>query len=164
MRTLVISDIHIGDSRYNSALIIELLNREKFDRLVINGDLVDLWVAHTKDIIKDPLIEYITDLALSKEVVWVNGSHDYDGDITIPNVKKVDELIIDDGRKKIRVVLGDDVWFFRGSSWYYKLFAKFLYALYEKYGLDLRSFIHNNPIRKLYNKQRIKKILNHTKH
>jgi predicted phosphodiesterase len=55
-RTLVISDTHIGDPRYiDNQKVQNLLLTEDYDRLVLNGDIIDLWLSDINSIIKDPL-------------------------------------------------------------------------------------------------------------
>ena len=41
MRTLILSDIHLGNRHCNAALLNEVLDRESFDRLILNGDTLN---------------------------------------------------------------------------------------------------------------------------
>ena len=44
MKTLVLSDIHIGSKGCNANAVISLLKTETYDRLILVGDIIDGWL------------------------------------------------------------------------------------------------------------------------
>lgn len=77
--SLVISDLHIGSKGCNSKEIFKLLKREKYDRLILVGDIIDGWLfkkykkfseQHTK------LIRLLLKISKEKEIIWISGNHD----------------------------------------------------------------------------------------
>jgi UDP-2,3-diacylglucosamine pyrophosphatase LpxH len=80
MRTVILSDIHLGSRHCNTALLNDVLDREPFDRLILNGDTLNsvnlrkLSGSHWK------LLDRFRKLARSRELVLIRGNHDHDGD------------------------------------------------------------------------------------
>lgn len=80
MRTLILSDIHLGSRHTNAALLNEVLEQEPFDRLILNGDtlhsvnLRKLTGAHWL------LLERFRKLGKTRELVLIRGNHDHEGD------------------------------------------------------------------------------------
>ena len=80
MRTLILSDIHLGSRHCNTALLNEVLDRESFDRLILNGDTLNsvnlrkLTGSHWK------LLDRFHRLARSCEMILIRGNHDHEGD------------------------------------------------------------------------------------
>jgi UDP-2,3-diacylglucosamine pyrophosphatase LpxH len=80
MRTLILSDIHLGSRHCNTALLNEVLDQERFDRLVLNGDTLNsvnlrkLTGAHWA------LLNRFRKLARSCELILIRGNHDHDDD------------------------------------------------------------------------------------
>lgn len=80
MRTLLISDVHIGFKFSRAKDALQILEKEKFDRLILVGDIFDIenmmhrayWDEHHTAFLKKVL-----KLAKKKEVVYVIGNHDY---------------------------------------------------------------------------------------
>ena len=97
MKTLVISDIHIGSKGCQTEAILSLL-KEKYDRYILVGDIIDGWLfkkykkfsyEHTR------VIRRLLKLSKDKEVIWIAGNHDeflrkYLG-TEVGNIKIVDE-------------------------------------------------------------------------
>ena len=78
MKTLVLSDIHVGSKGCNTEAVLEILNT-KFDRLILVGDIIDGWLfkkykkfsyQHTK------VIRRFLKLSKDKEIIWISGNHD----------------------------------------------------------------------------------------
>ena len=44
MKTLVMSDLHIGSKGCNTKAIINLLKTVEYDRLILVGDIIDGWL------------------------------------------------------------------------------------------------------------------------
>jgi UDP-2,3-diacylglucosamine pyrophosphatase LpxH len=99
MKTLVISDVHIGSKGCQTDAILNLL-KEKYDRYILVGDIIDGWLfkkykkfsyEHTK------VIRRLLKLSKNKEIIWIAGNHDeflrkYLG-TDVGNIKIVDEWI-----------------------------------------------------------------------
>jgi UDP-2,3-diacylglucosamine pyrophosphatase LpxH len=97
MKTLVISDVHIGSKGCQTDAILNLL-KEKYDRYILVGDIIDGWLfkkykkfsyEHTK------VIRRLLKLSKNKEIIWIAGNHDeflrkYLG-TDVGNIKIVDE-------------------------------------------------------------------------
>lgn len=98
MRTLVISDVHIGSKGCQDLDLIELLKKESYDRLILVGDIIDGWLfkkykKFTGDQTK--LIRRLLKISKKKEIIWIAGNHDEFLRKYIPlqigNIKIVDE-------------------------------------------------------------------------
>lgn len=100
MKTLVISDIHIGSKGCKAEKVLELLKDETYERYILVGDIVDGWLFqrykkfsydHTK------VIRRLLKLSKNREIIWVAGNHDEFLRKYIPmeigNIKIVDEWI-----------------------------------------------------------------------
>lgn len=77
----VTSDLHIGYERSNYEKITKFFQiaKNEADRIILNGDIVDLWrqnylqitIEHTE------ILETIRDIAKDTPVIWVLGNHDW---------------------------------------------------------------------------------------
>jgi UDP-2,3-diacylglucosamine pyrophosphatase LpxH len=99
MKTLVLSDIHVGSKGCNTEAVLEILNT-KFDRLILVGDIIDGWLfkkygsfsyEHTK------VIRKLLKISKKKEIIWISGNHDeflrkYTP-LDLGNIKIVDEYV-----------------------------------------------------------------------
>lgn len=80
VRTLLMSDVHIGFKFSRSLDAVNVLENEKFDRLILVGDIFDIqnmmhrpyWDEHHTSFLKKVL-----KIAKKKEVIYVIGNHDY---------------------------------------------------------------------------------------
>lgn len=102
MRTLIISDLHIGSKGCKTDEILELLKDESFERYILVGDIIDGWLfkkykkfsyQHAR------VIRRLLKLSKDKEIIWISGNHDeflrkYTP-IELGNIKVVDEFIED---------------------------------------------------------------------
>ena len=79
MKTLVISDLHIGSKGCRTDAILELLKDKTYDRYILVGDIIDGWLFakyrkfsydHTK------VIRRLLKLSKDKEIIWISGNHD----------------------------------------------------------------------------------------
>jgi len=99
MKTLVISDLHIGSKGCQTQAILKLLEK-KYDRYILVGDIIDGWLfkkykkftyEHTK------VIRRLLKLSKDAEIIWIAGNHDeflrkYLG-TEIGNIQIVDEWV-----------------------------------------------------------------------
>ncbi len=102
MKTLIISDLHIGSKGCKTEEILKLLKDESFDRYILVGDIIDGWLfkkykkfsyQHAR------VIRRLLKLSKHKDIIWISGNHDeflrkYTP-IEIGNIKVVDEFIED---------------------------------------------------------------------
>lgn len=99
MKTLVISDVHIGSKGCNVEGVIRLIKETEFDRLILVGDIIDGWLfmkykkftsEHTN------LIRKLLKVSKTKDVIWIAGNHDEFLRTYLPvnigNIKVVDEF------------------------------------------------------------------------
>ena len=100
MRTLVLSDLHIGSKGCNPEEILALLKEEKADRYILVGDIIDGWLfkrykSFTYDQVK--VIRRFLKISKDKEIIWIAGNHDEFLRKFIPleigNIKICDEFI-----------------------------------------------------------------------
>ena len=100
MKTLIISDLHIGSKGCKTEEILELLKDESFERYILVGDIIDGWLfqrykkftyEHAR------VIRRLLKLSKNKDIIWISGNHDeflrkYTP-IELGNIKFVDEFI-----------------------------------------------------------------------
>jgi UDP-2,3-diacylglucosamine pyrophosphatase LpxH len=100
MKTLIMSDLHIGSKGCKTEEILELLKDESFERYILVGDIIDGWLfkkykkfsyQHAR------VIRRLLKLSKNKEIIWISGNHDeflrkYTP-VEIGNIKVVDEFI-----------------------------------------------------------------------
>lgn len=133
MKTLLMSDLHIGFKYSRAFDVLSVLENEKFDRIVLVGDIFDIqqmmnrpyWDEHHTAVLKK-----ILKLAKRKEVVYVIGNHDYplfylqEYTNKIAGIKICREFEYESGGKKFICIHGDQLDTL-GKSW--QTFGDFLY-------------------------------------
>jgi UDP-2,3-diacylglucosamine pyrophosphatase LpxH len=78
MRTLILSDLHLGSKNSHTHQLLETLTREPCDRVILNGDTINsLNLRKFKDR-HWRVLDKLREMAKSREVVLVRGNHDYD--------------------------------------------------------------------------------------
>jgi UDP-2,3-diacylglucosamine pyrophosphatase LpxH len=112
MKTLVISDVHIGSKGCQTEQILELLKDNSYDRYILVGDIIDGWLftkykkfsyEHAR------VIRRLLKLSKNKEIIWISGNHDeflrkYTP-LELGNIKVVDEYT------------EDGIWFCHGDKY-----------------------------------------------
>ena len=76
MKILFISDLHLGSPLFRSdATVIELLSNDRYDKIIIIGDIIDTWEGTTNRITRNnkDIINKINGLS---NVVIIKGNHD----------------------------------------------------------------------------------------
>jgi len=153
MRILVLSDIHIGDPRlHNEDDIVKLLDSVEYDRLVLNGDIVDTWLADF--FTQSPVIKKLRSIAKQKPVIWVRGNHDNVSchQTIIPGAKVKDMYLYN--RKSPNPILfihGHQVYKFMNMAPHQKILAKVNAFFYNLSGIDFQTwgrkvFLYKNVI------------------
>lgn len=112
MKTLVISDVHIGSKGCSAPELLILLKDSSFQRYILVGDIIDGWLfkkykKFTYDHAR--LIRKFLKLSKSKEIIWIAGNHDEFLRKYLPlqlgNIRIVDEWI------------EDGIWFCHGDKY-----------------------------------------------
>jgi UDP-2,3-diacylglucosamine pyrophosphatase LpxH len=113
MKTIIVSDIHVGAENCEAKQFLKFLNslkKEKIDRLIINGDLIDnfdskLPKTHWKILAK------LSKLVNQIEICYIGGNHEqpcHDILAHLIGVEPLEEYIFDlPNGKKVLVVHGD---------------------------------------------------------
>lgn len=108
INTLIISDTHLGEGDVRSQEILDVLKKYKFERLILNGDIVDGLHFQRFHSRHWQVLSKFRELSKTCEVVWVHGNHDASSDILsrLLGVKVCNRYIWEDGRKKFLVIHG----------------------------------------------------------
>jgi UDP-2,3-diacylglucosamine pyrophosphatase LpxH len=78
MRTLILSDIHLGSRNCNTPQVLEVLKREAFDRLILNGDTLNSINLRKLKPEHWSVVSRLRQLARTRELILVRGNHDYE--------------------------------------------------------------------------------------
>lgn len=118
MKTLLISDLHLGFKYSRAQDILQVLDNVKYDRLILNGDIFDIsnmlvkayWDEHHTRVLKK-----ILKIARNKEVIYVIGNHDYplmhleEYTDKLAGIHLVREYVYTSGDKTILCLHGDQL-------------------------------------------------------
>lgn len=112
MKTLVISDIHIGSKGCQAERVLHLLEDESYERYILVGDIIDGWLfkKYKKfDYNQTRVIRRLLKLSKDKQIIWISGNHDeflrkYTP-LEIGNITVVDEYV------------EDGIWFCHGDKY-----------------------------------------------
>ena len=124
MKRVIISDTHIGTRFYNKDSLLEFLKSEKYDEIVLAGDIIDF--------IKIPVftqrcLEIVEQIKKSKKIVYVVGNHDESlvGLIgkKVMDVDFVKRYDFEDSGRKFRIEHGDQ---YDKGVLHNRIFVKFL--------------------------------------
>jgi len=147
MRTLVFSDLHVGDARLrNEDDIVELLKKEDYDRLLLNGDIVDCWMlGYRRAVRESKVIDAIVDIARDIPVIWVAGNHDpvKADQHYIPGAKVFNMYRFD---KHFLALHGHQVYPFYDQAWYSKILANIHSWGHRLFKLDFQTMMRDNPL------------------
>jgi UDP-2,3-diacylglucosamine pyrophosphatase LpxH len=80
MRTLILSDIHLGSRHCNVELVHEVLDTERFDRLVLNGDTINNVNFRKLNHHHWKLLDRFRALGKERELILIRGNHDHEWD------------------------------------------------------------------------------------
>jgi UDP-2,3-diacylglucosamine pyrophosphatase LpxH len=152
MKTLVLSDLHIGSKGCNSEGILKLLKEEKADRYILVGDIIDGWLFmkyKSFEYHQTKVIRKFLKLSKNKEIIWIAGNHDeflrkYLG-LEIGNIKICDEFI------------ENGIWFCHGDKYDGIVKMRWL-GILGSLGYDL-AIVIDRFLKKLGNKKSLSKYL-----
>ena len=139
----VISDVHLGTFGCHAKQLLTYLNSIQPKKLILNGDIVDIWQFNKRYFPKSHLrvIKKIMDMAADGvEIIYITGNHDEMlrkfSDMTIGNISIVDKIVLSlDGKK---------AWFFHGDVFDVSIQnAKWLAKL-GGYGYDLLILLNRS--------------------
>lgn len=143
-RTLVISDIHINDPRLTevkTSRITRLLMSERYDKVVLNGDVVDLWVEESDSFLAHPIVRLLEEIAVKTPVVWVIGNHDegvdnyfQNSNIVFCHKYETPSVVFIHGHQ---LDLAENKW------WYARLVTKWNLWCSQKLGFDVQLWWHS---------------------
>lgn len=152
MKTLVLSDLHIGAKGCNPKEVTSLLKEEKVDRYILVGDIIDGWLFQKyKKFTPDQigLIRKLLKISKDKEVIWIAGNHDEFLRKFIPieigNIKICDEHV------------ENGVWFCHGDKYDGIVKMQWLGKL-GSIGYDL-AIVIDRSLKKMGNKKSLSKYL-----
>jgi UDP-2,3-diacylglucosamine pyrophosphatase LpxH len=77
MRTLILSDLHLGSRNCQASRVLEVLDREPCDRLILNGDTLNGLNLRRLTAEHWSVIGRLRRLARSRELILVRGNHDH---------------------------------------------------------------------------------------
>jgi UDP-2,3-diacylglucosamine pyrophosphatase LpxH len=106
--TLIISDTHLGDSSTRCRVLLEVIRKYEFKRLILNGDIVDgLHFQRFNSEHWDILSEF-RKLSKQTEVIWIHGNHDAAAKTLsrLLGVKVFNKYIWEEGGKKFLAIHG----------------------------------------------------------
>lgn len=110
----VISDVHLGSTDCHAKHLLNYLNSIEPKKLILNGDIVDVWQFSKRYFPKPHLkvIKKIMNMAADGvEIIYITGNHDemlrkFSG-TSIVNISIVDKLVLE--------LHGKKAWFFHGD-------------------------------------------------
>jgi len=152
MKTLVISDVHIGSKGCKAEEVLKLLKDESFERYILVGDIIDGWLfvkyrKFTYDHAR--VIRRLLKLSKNKEIIWIAGNHDEFLRKYIPlelgNIQIVDEWI------------ENKIWFCHGDKYDGVINLKWL-SVIGSVGYDL-AIVVDRFLKKIGNKKSLSKYL-----
>jgi len=145
MITLILSDLHIGDPRTGAigTKIAKMLSEREFDRLILNGDIFDLWLEDNVFKLQQYVLsKKLLELAHTKQVYWLYGNHDHDTKKMarlLPDVAIANQIDLVDAEQKICVVHGHQVYPFKNQAWYTRWLTKINIWFCKTFDIDLQK-------------------------
>lgn len=110
----VISDVHLGTYGCHAKQLITYLNSIQPKKLILNGDIIDIWQFSKRYFPKSHLrvLKKIIEMASEGvEVIYITGNHDEMlrkfSDTTIGNISIVDKIVLELDGKKAWIFHGD---------------------------------------------------------
>lgn len=159
MKTLLLSDIHIGDPRYKSdRALTKLINSETFDQIILVGDTVDLWMPwYKKECKKSKFLKAIN--KLNSKIIWVIGNHDHGLDVRslVPRATACDKYIFVD-KQRFLAIHGHQVYPFQNMGWHNKILSVINAYIYKWFNIDFQWFRNKWLFRSSAEKRRFQMI------
>ena len=102
MKTLIISDIHLGSPLVDKKVeMMNLIKLDEYDTIILNGDIFDVWEDSFIDIYLSHLdfVGLLQRLSKEKTIYFIMGNHDahiIEIKNLFPNIIVLHELLIDE--------------------------------------------------------------------
>jgi UDP-2,3-diacylglucosamine pyrophosphatase LpxH len=156
IRTLFISDVHLGNVNSNASKLLDVFKKYDFDNLIIVGDFIDLTSLKRKFFWSQDhstVIQKVLRLSRKEvKVVYIIGNHDFyirdlidEGPINVGEILLCDEYIYE-------TIKGEKIFITHGDCFdgFIRLHP-FLYVLGDKaYSLSMFINKYYNKIRKIF--------------
>jgi UDP-2,3-diacylglucosamine pyrophosphatase LpxH len=148
--SIIISDIHLGNESCNYNSLLKVLKKEKYDNLIINGDLFDSKYLHRLNKHHWKILSKLRKISKNKNIIFLTGNHDFYAEQNFASllgitVKKYHELIVNN--KKIYITHGDVFDYFMSDnlSWLSRLTSELYYFICKNNFLRkyLNQFLHD---------------------
>ena len=127
MKRVIVSDTHIGTKFYKSAELLKFLKTEKYDELILAGDIIDFIKIPT---FTERCLAIIKAVNYDKKIIYVVGNHDESllnlVGKSVHNVDFVKRYEFEEDGRKFRIEHGDD---YDKGMLHNKIFIKFLSVL-----------------------------------
>ncbi len=154
---IVLSDLHLGTYGCHAKEILQYLNSVKPKKLILNGDIIDIWQFRKRYFPKAHLqiIKKILALATKgTQVYYITGNHDEKmrrfSDTKMGNIRILDKLVLQLDGKKAWFFHGDvfdasiqhTKWIAKLGGWGYDLlivFNRFINAILKFFGKEKYS-------------------------
>ncbi len=107
MRTVIISDLHLGHPHARVGPLLSLLTTANYDRLVLNGDVTDHLNFHNFPATHLILIDVLRDIARKRSLLLILGNHDAP---TLAHSHLVPRLLGVTGHRRCSLDAGADEW------------------------------------------------------
>lgn len=149
MRTLIISDLHLGDLRCERTnTVLKVLKDEKYDQIVLAGDIVDLWIVKPDEVRDHAVIKVLSNIAKDKKVVWVLGNHDWEGKgkEIIPGAIETDSFVIEEAGRKILCIHGHQLYEFQNMTWYTKLLSVLNFKAWVWFKVNIQRIFNRGMV------------------
>ena len=132
---LVLSDIHLGSPICQADLTLKILNKEKYDAVVICGDLLDSYNIHRLCKKQWKVLSTLRKISKDKKCIFIKGNHDRDLETisALLGFEFVIEYSQEINNKRILFVHGDK-WdeFISSKPWLTEI-ASGIYYLMQKF-------------------------------
>jgi UDP-2,3-diacylglucosamine pyrophosphatase LpxH len=100
MRTLVLSDLHLGSRHCNVELLEEVLRKESFDRLVLNGDTINNVNFRKLTPRHWAILDHLRDVGRERELILIRGNHDHEWDYQAVGSRHAPRAVVDGTRSE----------------------------------------------------------------
>jgi len=106
---LCLSDIHLGSPICQADLTLEILEKEKYDKLIICGDLLDSYHIHRLCKKQWKILSTLRKISKNKQCIFIKGNHDKDLEMisSLMGLDFKEEYDVTINNKKILFVHGD---------------------------------------------------------
>jgi predicted phosphodiesterase len=141
---------------------MKLLHDGDYDRLVLNGDIIELWLGDFDKIKRHPVARKIEEISEIKDVIWLFGNHDYNArkfrDFW-PRVYKLDSFETNENGYRTLIMHGHQVYAFKNMSWFSKLMSRFNIWIERAFSVDFQRAGQKTCCYKKKVKRKRKKII-----